>query len=126
MVPAAPRLGQDLVDVGRFRRVLARREAGFRRRVLTAAEWAWSASVPDPAPRAAACFAAKEAAFKALGTGWGQGVGWQDVEVVEDGRGLRLTGRAAALAAEAGLQLTVSLAHTPAAAVALVLAQPGR
>ena len=124
MVPAAPRLGQDLVDVGRFRRALARQERGFRRRVLTAAEWAWSASEADPVPRAAACFAAKEAAFKALGTGWGAGVGWQDVEVVEDGSALKLSGRAEALAAEAGLVLTVSLAHTPQAAVALVLAQP--
>ena len=124
MPPPAPRIGQDLVDVGRFRRALARQEAGFRRRVLTAAEWAWSASEDDPVPRAAACFAAKEAAFKALGTGWGAGVAWRDVEVTEQGTALRLSGRAQALAAEAGLALTVSLAHTAQTAVALVLAQP--
>ena len=124
MAPDAHRIGQDLVDVARFRRALARQERGFRRRVLTASEWAWSASEDDPAPRAAACFAAKEAAFKALGTGWGDGVAWQDVEVVEDGQGLRLAGRAAQVAAEANVALTVSLAHTPETAVAMVLAQP--
>lgn len=124
MAQAPTRIGQDLVDVGRFRRALARRGDGFRRRVLTPSEWAWSASEEDPAPRAAACFAAKEAAFKALGTGWGAGVAWRDVEVVDDGRGLVLTGRAADLAAEANVALTLSLSHTPESAVAMVLAQP--
>ena len=124
MPPSAPRIGQDLVDVGRFRRALERKEAGFRRRVLTALEWAWSAEEADPAPRAAACFAAKEAAFKALGSGWGNGVAWQDVEVVQGGSSLRLSGRAAALADEANVDLTVSLAHTEKTAVAMVLAQP--
>ena len=124
MAHPAPRLGQDLVDVARFRRALARREAGFARRVFTASEWAWSGSEADPVPLRAACFAAKEAAFKALGTGWGQGVAWQDVAVGPDGRTLTLAGRAAALAAEAGLVLEASLAHTPELALALVVAQP--
>jgi holo-[acyl-carrier protein] synthase len=127
MPRTAPRLGQDLVDVARFRRALARRGAGFERRVFTALEWAWGASEADPAPTLAACFAAKEAAFKALGTGWGRGVAWREVEVAPEGPDLdlRLAGRAAELAAGAGLVLTVSLAHTERFAVAMVLAQPG-
>lgn len=123
MEASAPRLGQDLVDVERFRRALARRGSGFRRRVFTDAEWALSAAEADPARALAARFAAKEAAFKALGSGWGRGVGWREVEVPAEGSTLLLTGRAAALAREAGVTLTVSHATTHVAAVALVLAQ---
>lgn len=125
MSAPTPRIGQDLVDVARFRRALARQGRGFERRVFTASEWAWAASQEDPVPTLAACFAAKEAAFKALGTGWGRGVAWQDVGVRPDDRRLALSGQAAALASEAGHELTVSLAHTDAAAVAMVLAQFG-
>ncbi|MDF1701766.1 MAG: holo-ACP synthase [Planctomycetota bacterium] len=124
MALPAPRIGQDLVAVGRFRQALGRQGAGFERRVFTASEWAWSASKADPAPYLAACFAAKEAAFKALGSGWGQGVAWRDVEVVSEGRELRLAGRAAAIAAESDLELSVSLAHTAETAIAMVVAQP--
>lgn len=126
MPPRAPHLGQDLVDVGRFRRALAGKEAQFARRVFTASEWAQAASSTDLAAALAVRFAAKEATFKALGTGWGQGLGWRDVEVLgggEDLPRLALHGRAEALARKRGLQLTVSLSTTDALAVAMVMAQ---
>ena len=127
MLPAAPRIGHDLVDLARFARSLEAQEAGFQRRVFTAQEWALAASRPDRTACLAARFAAKEAAFKALGTGWGQGVAWQEVEVVGGGRSkpaLRLHGRAAEVAASLGLVLTVSLTHTESVASAMVLAYP--
>jgi len=125
----APRIGQDLVDVARLGRALRSHEAGFRRRVFTEQEWRENADLADRDAALAACFAAKEAAFKALGTGWGRGVAWRDVEVRTaegaDGAAPRLVlrGRAAILAREAGLALTVSLAHAGGLAVAMVLAQ---
>jgi holo-[acyl-carrier protein] synthase len=122
---SAPRIGQDLVDVARFRRALEGKEARWSRRVFTAREWAVGRSSADPARTLAVCFAAKEAAFKALGSGWGQGVGWQDVELPEDeGLPLVLSGRAAEIAASLGVVLRASTSHTETLAVAMVLGQP--
>ena len=96
-------LGVDVCDVARIRRALeGRAGARFQARVFTAAERAYcEARRRGRFASYAARFAAKEAAMKALGTGWAQGVGWRDFEVVR-ARGapprLVLHGRAAALA----------------------------
>jgi holo-[acyl-carrier protein] synthase len=121
-----PRVGHDLVSLARFRHALARHEEGFRRRVFTPGEWSAVRGRGDRAAALAARFAAKEAAMKALGTGWGSGVAWRDLEVVGGGGApprIVLHGRAAALAADyAGL--AVSLAHDAECASAFVLAWP--
>ena len=117
-------IGIDAVDIDRFRRVLGRRP--------TLAERADAADRGDPAQHLAARFAAKEAVMKALGTGIG-GFAFHDVEVVRGtGPGpsgapsLRLSDRAAALAAQRGvLQWHVSLTHTDQLAMAVVLAESG-
>jgi holo-[acyl-carrier protein] synthase len=79
----------------------------------------------DPAPSFAARFAAKEALFKALGTGWAQGVTWRDVEVQRDERGaprLVLSGRAADLSKKMGTRSAhISLSHSEESAIALVI-----
>jgi holo-[acyl-carrier protein] synthase len=100
-------------------------------RVFTDAERADAAGRGDPAQHLAARFAAKEAVRKALGTGIG-GFALHDVEVVrgtEPGarRGapsLRLSARAAAVAAEQGVcRWHVSLTHTDRLAMAVVMAE---
>lgn len=121
----APRIGHDLVDIPRFAAKLARRPHAWRRRVFTEAEWEGVSHRPDRDAALAVRFAAKEATLKALGTGWGGGVGWQDVEVLGGGRRpprLVLHGRALHLAAEAGLTFQVSLSHAGDTASAMVLA----
>ncbi|MGQ0552477.1 MAG: holo-ACP synthase [Planctomycetota bacterium] len=70
-------------------------------------------------------FAAKEAAFKALGTGWGRGVGWHDVEIL-GGRGeapvLELHGAARRrMEALGATRALVTLTHTDSVASATVL-----
>ena len=116
-------VGLDAVEVDRFRRVLSR-TPGVARRVFTEDERSYGAAALDPAPRLAARFAAKEAAMKALGVGLGA-VDWHDVEVVRADSGapaLRVTGRAAALAAAQGVTAwRVSLTHTDTAAEAIVV-----
>src|SRR3989442_6159267 len=101
-------LGVDVCDVARIRRALeGRAGARFQARVFTAAEQAYcEARRRGRFASYAARFAAKEAAMKALGTGWAQGVGWRDFEVVRaHGAPPRLVlhGRAAALARRPGL-----------------------
>ena len=120
-----PRIGHDLVDIPRFQKALERREAAWKRRVFTEAEWEAAGRRPDRAAVLAARFAAKEATFKALGTGWGQGVAWRDVEVVGGGRSapsLVLRGKAQSIVEEHNVALQLSLSHTDLLATAMVLA----
>ena len=118
-------IGTDLVEVERFRAVLARRPT-LAERVFTAAELARAGRRVDPAPSLAARFAAKEAVMKALGVGIGA-VGWHDIEVAAASSGapvVHLSGRAASLAAASGATAWhVSLTHTSATAMATVLAE---
>ena len=103
-------VGIDLLDVGRFERVLERRPR-VAERVFTDAERAYAAARPRPAMHLAARFCAKEAVAKALGlTGWS----FRDVEVVATDAApeLRLSGGVAARAAELGGELSISLTHT--------------
>jgi len=117
-------IGIDAVEVDRFRAVLARRPA-LADRVFTVGERAHVARSADPVPRLAARFAAKEAVMKALGVGLGA-FGFHDVEVVSAPSGapsLRLSGRAAALAADRGVvDWRLSLTHTSRSAQAVAVA----
>ena len=124
-------LGVDLCDVERVRRALEGPSgARFRDRVFTPAEQEYcEARKRGRFASYAARFAAKEAAMKALGTGWGWGVAWRDFEVLpaEDGPPcLVLHGEAAKLAARRGLvRWLVALSHTDAGAVASVVVESG-
>jgi holo-[acyl-carrier protein] synthase len=111
--------GIDVVEVARLEAALERWPR-LAARLFTAEELRYAATRPRPAESLAARFAAKEATMKALGEGWPK-VSWQDIEIVRgDSRPeLRLTGRAAALAGDG--RLAVSLAHDGGVAVAQVI-----
>ena len=118
--------GFDLTALPRIKALLEKHEERFLARILTADELA---CLPDePAHRvayAAGRWAAKEAAVKALGSGFSAGIGFHDVEVVtlEGGRPeLRLHGRAAELATQKGVtSLHVSISHERDMAGAIVI-----
>ena len=115
-------VGLDVVDIGRFREVLARRPA-IGQRLFTDGERALAASRRDPVPALAVRFAAKEAVMKALGVGLGA-FSFQEVEVLRRPSGapeLHVTGAAAALAREQGVTAwQLSLSHSNATAAAVV------
>ncbi len=75
-------IGIDLVEVSRLEDVFARRGERFRARVFTEGEISYCEALGSKFASYAARFAAKEAVMKALGTGWSEGVGWKDIEVV--------------------------------------------
>lgn len=95
-------IGSDTIDIRRVEKVMERHGARFIDRIFTEVEQA-KAERRAKAPRAfvatyAKRFAAKEAASKALGTGFRAGVFWRDLGVVNLPSGqptLRLTGGAA-------------------------------
>jgi holo-[acyl-carrier protein] synthase len=73
--------GIDIAEVNRIANSIARFGRRFLERVFTADEIRYCESKANKAERYAARFAAKEAAMKAIGTGWNRGVTWRDVEV---------------------------------------------
>ncbi len=122
-------IGIDLVQISRFEQVAARYGIRLLNRIFTAAEQARLRRYRSPGRHLAARFAAKEAAFKALRTGWGHGVAWQDVEIVGGGRepsSVLLSGRARDVAVCLGItQMLVTLTHDGDYAMACVVATDG-
>jgi holo-[acyl-carrier protein] synthase len=118
-------LGVDVVDMERFRVVLARRPR-LADRVFTDDERRYAFSKADPVPRLAARFAAKEATMKALGVGLGA-FKFYDAEVIRAPSGepsIRLDGRAVDLARRRGAtRLLLTMTHTDLSAVAFVIAE---
>jgi holo-[acyl-carrier protein] synthase len=97
-------IGLDLVETARVARALERFGDRFVGKLMDPEE---ARALPGPlAERAAAlalAVAGKEAASKALGTGWSRGVRWRDVVVTTVPRAaIRLEGRAAEVAREKG------------------------
>lgn len=119
--------GVDLAEVARIGRSVERFGDRFLERVFTGAERAYSGEGRRRDERLAARFAAKEAVFKALGTGWAQGAAWTDVEVERHASGrpaLVLHGRAREMADALGVsRWHVSLTHTQTLAMASVIAE---
>lgn len=117
--------GIDLIEIERLERALERRP-GLAERVFTDAERRYAAGRARPGRHLAARFAAKEAALKALGLG---GLRLHEVEVQGGGDEpptLRLSGVAAAVARERGVELGVSLTHSRELAAAVVVPTPVR
>jgi holo-[acyl-carrier protein] synthase len=80
-------IGIDLVEVPRIAQAIKRYGDRFVSRVFTPWEIQYCSSKINPELSFAARFAVKEAVFKAIGTGFSEGVKWTSVEVVNDKRG---------------------------------------
>ncbi len=118
-------LGTDLAEVDRIHHSITRFGDRFLHRVFTPAEIAYVSTKANRSERYTARFAAKEAGMKALGTGWAEGVTWQDLEVTNLKSGqpaLRLHGKAADHAQRLGARhIHLSLTHTATMAMAIVI-----
>lgn len=118
-------IGIDLVEIGRIEEVFARRGDRFRIRVFTEGEIRYCERRASKFASYAARFAVKEAAMKALGTGWAGGVGWTDIEVVSGPNGapaLQLHNRAQERLREIGAtKAHVSITHSGNLAMAEVV-----
>jgi holo-[acyl-carrier protein] synthase len=118
-------IGIDIIEVARIREVLVRTPR-FAQRVFTPAEREYCDSRGAvSAQHYAARFAAKEAALKALQTGWRGGISWQDVEISARESGapyLIFTGAVLAVFEKFGAAAThLSISHTSEHAIAQVI-----
>jgi holo-[acyl-carrier protein] synthase len=117
--------GIDITEVDRIAGSVARFGRRFLERVFTPDEIRYCEAKANKAERYAGRFAAKEAAMKAIGTGWSRGVRWQDIEV------RRLPGQRPTLAFHGraleffqnvrAVRAQLSITHTKDIAVALVI-----
>jgi len=118
-------MGIDVAEVSRIREVFEAQGERFVRRVYTEAEAVYCEQFKNKYERYAGRFAAKEAAMKALGTGWSRGVRWVDVEVVRQRGGrptLQLHGEARKIADSLGVKhIAISITHTSEQAFAQVI-----
>jgi holo-[acyl-carrier protein] synthase len=122
--------GIDIIEVERIERALNRVVTGerFRKRVFTAGEIRYCESRGRPRYQSyAARFAAKEAAMKAMGTGWNRNVGWAEIEVVRE-RGkaptIALHGKTAEFARRKNIaRFHLSITHSARHAIAQVIAE---
>ena len=80
-------IGVDIAETERFERIYARFGSRIARRILTSNELKEFDRRKNPASYLATRFAAKEAAAKALGTGFGVAVGYKSIEVSNDNSG---------------------------------------
>ena len=118
-------LGVDIAEVGRIQAAIERHGETILRRLYTPAEREYCERFKNKYERFAGRFAAKEAAMKALGTGWRFGVRWRDIEVMREPTGkpsLRLHGVAGEFAARLGVKnISLTITHSGNLALAEVI-----
>jgi holo-[acyl-carrier protein] synthase len=118
-------LGMDIAEVDRIAAAIERHGRTFLTRVFTPAEIAYCEKHRNRTERFAGRFAAKEAAMKALGTGWRHGVRWVDIEIVREPSGkptLKLSGASRAIADRLGVKnIALTITHTGNTALAQVI-----
>jgi len=118
-------LGVDIAEVDRVEAAIRRHGEPFLKRVFTPAEIAYCERHRNKFERYAGRFATKEAAMKALGTGWRRGVRWLDIEIVRHPSGrptLELRGRAREFADRLNVKnISLTITHSGNTALAQVI-----
>jgi holo-[acyl-carrier protein] synthase len=123
--------GIDMVSCDRLREAIERHGERFLRRVFTKAELEYCSARRRRIEHLAGRFAAKEAVMKVLGTGWGRGINWTDIETRNLPSGqpaVSLKGVCRKIADEMGLEkifVSVSHIHTHAIASAIGAGRAG-
>jgi len=117
-------VGIDMIEIDRVA-VKIEKGSGFRELVFSEKEIAYCELKADKYQHYGARFAAKEAFFKALGTGWLNGTAFNEVEISNNADGkpeLTLIGRTGELLSGQGpMKISVSLTHLKTIASAIVI-----
>lgn len=116
-------IGTDIVETDRIAKAIEK-EQGFRELLFSKNEIAYCESKTNKYQHYAARFAAKEAFFKAIGTGWKNGTAFNEVEIVNNKNGkpeLLLLGKTAITIGV--MKIHVSLSHIKSTATAVVLVE---
>lgn len=116
-------IGLDVASIDRMAAAIGRHGERFEKRILTEQELAQIAGRVDRAQALAGRFAAKEAAFKALGVSGG--IGWREIHVLREQWGpprIEWSGAAAERVRELGVERAfISITHDAGVAAAVVI-----
>ena len=116
-------IGTDLTEVARIAKSIE--NINFKEKVFSKAEVQYCEKKVNANESFAARFAAKEAFFKALGTGWRGGIAFNEVEVINDELGkpcIHLLGKTAEIIEQKNIKsIHVSLSHTAEMAIATII-----
>lgn len=117
-------VGIDMIETARVEAKITK-ESGFRELVFSADEISYCEAKANKYEHYAARFAAKEAFFKALGTGWKNGTAFNEIEITNDNTGkpeiFFLGGTAKTINAMSIGKICVSLSHLKDIAAAVVM-----
>lgn len=118
-------VGTDIVHIPRLQRIAERWGDKFLNRIFTREEQAYVNKKSRPEVSLAGFFAAKEATVKAIGTGFSQGAGFLDINVIHDPAGrplLSISGRTLDAAKKSGAsRWHLSISHDASVAIATVI-----
>ena len=119
--------GVDIINIENFRRIINKSGERFINRVFTPTEINYCAKKVNRIQHLAARFACKEAISKALKMGWGNGLNWKEIEIMNNHNGdpkIQLTGQAkrrAGCLKVADIQISLSHCSEYAVAMAVIL-----
>ena len=117
-------IGIDLIEVERVAEKIGKK-AGFKELVFSQSEIDYCERMTNKYEHYAARFAAKEAFFKAMGTGWRNGTAFNEIEITNNENGkpeISFSGNTAVTIAEMKLgNISVSLSHLKSTASAVVI-----
>ena len=117
-------IGTDMIEVERVAEKIGK-NAGFRELVFSEKEIDYCETKTNKYEHYAARFAAKEAFFKALGTGWKNGTAFNEIEITNNEIGkpaISFLGETALAISEMKLgEILVSLSHIKTMASATVI-----
>jgi holo-[acyl-carrier protein] synthase len=116
--------GIDIIEISRIKSSIER-DNKFINKIFTLNEIKYCESKTKKAQHYAARFASKEAFFKALGTGWRNGMSWTDIDINNDSLGkpeIKLSGETLLFFNKLKLKsISLSISHSKEYAVGFVI-----
>jgi holo-[acyl-carrier protein] synthase len=119
-------LGTDIVEIVRIGSMIERHGELFLQRVYSEQEITYCQRHKEAMQHYAGRWAAKEAIMKTLGTGFTKGVGWTDIQIVNQQSGkpvVELSGGALRVSKLKGIdEILITISHCKAYATATAIA----
>jgi holo-[acyl-carrier protein] synthase len=116
--------GVDIIEISRIKTSIEK-DNGFINKVFSEKEIEYCETKAKKAQHYAARFASKEAFFKALGTGWRNGMSWTEISIINDKLGkpdIKLTGETLKYFNKSGYKsITLSISHSKDYAIGFVI-----
>lgn len=117
-------IGVDIIEIERIRKTLENTHGAFLDKYFTPSEKDYCLTHKDPSPQVAGRFAAKEAIAKALGCGFGEELGFNDIEIINDEKGKPVVKLSSGAEERFDYpKIQVSISHCKTHAVAFAIAE---